>query len=769
MFSSLGFLAPLYAAAALAVVVPVVLHLIRRTPRGRQTFSSLMFLSPSPPTVSRRSRIENWLLLILRALAVLALVAAFCRPLWRPLIPEVPAATGTSLLVLLDVSASMRREQLWDDAMKQVDEVLDSLSPDDDLTLVTFADTTTTVVSATSWRSMEPALRKAAVKEQLASLRPTWGATQLGTALLRGVELLEQSGSTGGSTVANRQRTIVVVSDLQEESGCTELQGYDWPAMLTVQFRPVAAKAIGNAGVHPVGLPELGDPSFVRVRVTNAADSTQEQFQLGWQDPFAPDSRNATTSDNGNSNSLSQPAASMTTIGELVSVYVPPGQSRVVKLDRPEADLRAGSTIVLTGDSHPSDNVCFVTWPTRQRLRVVSLGDDTIEDQRGLRFFLDPVFAATPHRIVEIIDWPIDAPTWSADPVDEVEGLRADLVIVSRALHPAQVETLSRYMTAGGRVLAVCRSVDMADSLGRLMGGTKVTLQEADVADFSLLREVDFNHPIFAALADPRFSDLSKLHFWSHRRVDETPLVGLRPLARFDDGSLALGEVPVGKGSLLMLLAGWQRDESELTGWSKFVPVMNALLAYGSDQPPTTSHYQIHDPLSLTPPRRASTPGLWKRASLAVDVASPSDSEASDNPEPPSPTAPMEAVKSQPDDAELVAINLPPGESRTTPLTPTDFQLLGLPLETPLDPHTLALTQQAREKQDLEQEQKLWRWLLLTALTLLTLETLLASRTASPSNITASGERQFPVPQSSTDDRATGRLTLDRRSPLPDP
>ena len=47
-----------------------------RAPHGRQEFSSLMFLSPSPPRLTRRSRLTNIVLLILRALAVILVVAA---------------------------------------------------------------------------------------------------------------------------------------------------------------------------------------------------------------------------------------------------------------------------------------------------------------------------------------------------------------------------------------------------------------------------------------------------------------------------------------------------------------------------------------------------------------------------------------------------------------------------------------------------------------------------------------------------------------------
>ena len=60
------FLAPLFLLGALAIIGPVLFHLIRRTTREVTPFSTLMFLTPSPPRITKRSRLENLWLLLLR-------------------------------------------------------------------------------------------------------------------------------------------------------------------------------------------------------------------------------------------------------------------------------------------------------------------------------------------------------------------------------------------------------------------------------------------------------------------------------------------------------------------------------------------------------------------------------------------------------------------------------------------------------------------------------------------------------------------------------
>src|SRR5688572_15837933 len=104
----MNFLAPLFLLGALAIAGPVIFHLIRRTTRERQRFGSLMFLEPTPPRLTKRSRIEHWLLLLLRAAALALLALAFSRPFFRTKTAQGgESATGNRTVVLVDSSASL--------------------------------------------------------------------------------------------------------------------------------------------------------------------------------------------------------------------------------------------------------------------------------------------------------------------------------------------------------------------------------------------------------------------------------------------------------------------------------------------------------------------------------------------------------------------------------------------------------------------------------------------------------------------------------------
>src|SRR5215471_16071188 len=112
----MSFLAPLFLLGALAVTLPVVFHLIRRTTRERTQFSSLMFLLPSPPRLTRRSRLEHILLLVLRCLVLCLLAVGFSRPFIKKAVPPESPSAARLIFVLVDTSASMRRANLWADA-----------------------------------------------------------------------------------------------------------------------------------------------------------------------------------------------------------------------------------------------------------------------------------------------------------------------------------------------------------------------------------------------------------------------------------------------------------------------------------------------------------------------------------------------------------------------------------------------------------------------------------------------------------------------------
>lgn len=100
------FLNPNFWWFALAIAVPIIVHLFNFRKPKRLLFPNLAFVKEVNKTVLRRVRLKQWLLLIARVLTILALVAAFANPIIRS------GSSGTSsgsksVIILIDNSHSM--------------------------------------------------------------------------------------------------------------------------------------------------------------------------------------------------------------------------------------------------------------------------------------------------------------------------------------------------------------------------------------------------------------------------------------------------------------------------------------------------------------------------------------------------------------------------------------------------------------------------------------------------------------------------------------
>ncbi|HKI19259.1 MAG TPA: BatA domain-containing protein, partial [Isosphaeraceae bacterium] len=101
------FAAPLFLLAALAGVVPVVLHLIHRRKAKEVPFSTLRFLKISVQRTRRRKYIEDMALLILRVAVLLLIALGLARPAISSLSALWGGGRSAAVAIVLDNSASM--------------------------------------------------------------------------------------------------------------------------------------------------------------------------------------------------------------------------------------------------------------------------------------------------------------------------------------------------------------------------------------------------------------------------------------------------------------------------------------------------------------------------------------------------------------------------------------------------------------------------------------------------------------------------------------
>lgn len=714
----MGVLAPWYLAGLAALALPVVLHLIRRTPRGQQPFSSLLLLLPSPPRLTRRSRLDQILLLLLRLAALALLATAFARPFWRQAalltLADLPARR---VAILLDTSASMRRGTLWNEARKLVERELEELGPHDEVALLVFHERPETVVGFEARSQTPDADPRQAIRAALRPLEPTWRATDLGAALTSVAAELEAEADRSQQA---RDLQIVLVSDLQHGARLDALQGFEWPSRVQLVLRPVTLPAETNATVHLVRREEDPPEAASRVRVSNMAGSRGEQFSIVWAAGESPA---------GSQRPPPGPATS--SAGELaahpLAIQVPPGQSRVFQLPRPRT-LPHADRIVLRGDDHPFDNTFYAPPPRPQQVQVVYLGADPPDASAGPLGYLRLALAGDPLRQVTIHQPRPGATGWLSSP--------PPLVVVTGPLDPGLQDALARYVAQGGVLWAAPADPVAARTLLPLVPGVQLAASAEEPGGYVLLGEIDFGHPLFAPLAQPPYNDFTKIHFWRHRRLvlperrSERPGTNhlpenesLRVVARFDNGDPALIEARSGRGRLLLWASLWHPEDSQLALSTKFVPLVEALLDLACGTTENLASVLVGQRVEL--PAGAGYENLRILRPDGREVPLPPGTRHYDDTDQPG----IYWVLGGPQPHGF-AVNLAPAESAIAPMHKEALEQLGVRLGPALT--RAEQLQRVRQQRDseLESRQKMWRWLLVAALAVLGIETWWAGRAA---------------------------------------
>ncbi|EAQ78542.1 BatA domain-containing protein [Blastopirellula marina] len=678
---------------ALTIAAPLLFHLIRRTPKARYEFSSLMFLQPSPPRLTRRSRLDEWLLLLLRALAILLLAFAFTRPYFRTQAElSLSDAPQRHVAILVDHSASMRRGAVWDDAITAAKEVIDGLEPTDEVSLFAFDEKLEMLVAPESLAGFDQNQRRQLVRNKLAELSPTWGASDLGSALLGVAERLESADDLHQTHAALQ---IVLVGDVQAGSQLDALQTSQWPESVRLEVHNVIPADISNARVRLIASQEeeTDGERVPRVRVRNVAGSQIEQFEVVWKDGAEDRSRP-------------------------VSFYVPPGESLV--LDVPlEIGSSSPDRLLLRGDGPglDFDNTFYQVPAVQEQISLAYFGSDAADDPEQMRFYLSRAFDETPARKIEIAAVETEAmPNWEIDAAPY-------FAVIAHSLSQTQQDGVNKFLEQGGDALVVLSSDDMVREMGAWLGGVQLlppSDQNSAAKDsFALLGYVDFQHPLFVPFAGARYNDFTKIRFWRHRQVNLDEVKGAAVIARFSDDTPALWSIQRGEGTLYVMSAGWSRADSQLALSTKFLPLLSRWLELAAKGRLASQSYVVNQPVPL--PTALGKRVVQTPTGDKIELAEQDTVFAATL---------VPGIYSLLDEGQETkfAVNVADSESETDPLDLQRLEQFDIALgAAPSQTTQLDRMRQLRDL-ELENRQKIWKWLIVAVLILLGVETWLAAR-----------------------------------------
>ena len=224
----MSFLYPIFLAGAVAIAIPIALHLLRRDVAPEVPFTAVRLLRRSPLEQTRRKRLRDLLLLLARVAALLLLAGAFARPYFAA------AAGAPSLrIVALDRSFSMGVPGRFQQAQALAREAV-AAAGSAQVAVIAFDDRATVVAQPGSGGEARAAID---------AVRVGYGATRYGPLFARVQEL-----------AGNQPAQLVIVSDLQRAGWSEEAPPSVRPGIdVDVRQVPAAASNLAVASLRRTG------------------------------------------------------------------------------------------------------------------------------------------------------------------------------------------------------------------------------------------------------------------------------------------------------------------------------------------------------------------------------------------------------------------------------------------------------------------------------------------------------------------------------------
>ena len=705
-------LTPLFAVAGgILAGVPLLLHMLRRTPATRIPFSIVRFLAPTLPNTTKRSTIEHWPLMLLRMLAVVLIALAFARPFQRVALDKTASSDGSDhIAVLIDASASMRRDGIREAVAAEVRTATADMDPQDLLSVSVFSETLRTLVTVDEWKATDPASRSGLIDRAIENYEPDWLATRTAKAML---ESAEEVSREAGTTASGNSRRVVLITDFQQGSTLDELRSGKWPASVKLDLHIVRPLQSGNAGLSLVEDERTGR---TRVRITNSGDAALAKYRLQTFD------------------AQGQPA------GTPFTAEVGIGQRRTFLIPASVPGIPQIAGVELLGDVHNFDNVVDLPIDEQTTIHVGHAGSVDTNDSEAMRYYLQRALDGNEAEPVDVTD------LLQADGLAVPPPLDVRLVFVTESIPESLAVSLDAVLKRDGLVVVALKSVEMATSLQSLLP-PGLSIAEASVKDYAMLGQIDFSSPVFSTFSDARFSDFSSIRFQRYRILTletETPS-NVSILAQFDskDPAMLAYSHPAG-GRVLIVATGWHPDDSQWALSTRFPPMIQRFVAMANPSRRVHHLYEVGQRIS---PADLVGHNAWKllrpngELHVTDPIAVPLTSNSTEAAIPPTPVHTSVVLDEpgrwtlQSENAEAAApisllVNVAASESRTEPLPTGQLQALGMSPDIAVVRNTSGHSDPPRTAQldaaELEAGQKFWRWLLLAGLGCLALDSVVS-------------------------------------------
>ena len=532
----MAFLSPLFLVGAAAAVVPIILHLFKRHTAQRVRFAAVALLKGAAVEHAARRRPRELLLLALRISALVLLALAFARPFFR----TAAATSGTLTVVAIDTSLSMSAPAQVIRARQLARDAISNASAQDDVAIVTFADTADVLVPPT------PDRRLAA--STVDAVTPGFGSTRYRTGLAAAAQLF-----------AGRVGSIIVVTDLQAGG---------WDAGDHAAVPESVRVDVKDVGVLPdnlalVDLKVDGDRIAATVRNSSArARDVRARLTI---DGRAAGVAVVQVGARDAAEASFAPSTSLRASGGVAQVAIddPDGiqgdNARYALL----ANTTSAATLVVTTSDLEKD-----AWYVHQALLA----------GRGAG------------RTTEVTG--VSAAQLSASAVEKLSRFAAVILVSTHGLERRGRENLAAYVAAGGGLLIAAGPDVDGDVVADVLGSgapLKIESTKAIGGRTQSLAPADVRHRIFR----PFGAEVASLGLVQFQQAGRISGPSCQTLARFTSGDAAILDCAVGNGRSVVFASDLNNRWNDFPIRASFVPFIDQTVRYLSNRESRGSEYLI--------------------------------------------------------------------------------------------------------------------------------------------------------------------------------
>ncbi len=541
------FLAPMMLAGTAAVSIPIALHFFYRARYKPLPWAPMRFLKEAIEQTSRRLKFQEWILLLLRCLAIILLAVALARPGFNT---ATVAGRGEAVdaVFVLDTSYSMgaadgEGKTRLDRAKEAALEVLKTLPANSSIQIFSCADRVTFHGPQSRFNL-----------DQATQLLPTIEITSLGSDLLPGLSEALAAAQAGTAPA----KEIYVFTDLQksalerQKAGVREkCQEISKAASLVFircgnPDRQVPNVAVSDIRLHSEALPHTRTRVSFVIDLKNTGSEPVKGIKLALEIDNKSVEKDAIQID-----------------------QIDPGQTYPVTLTG--SFTEPGLRVVCarsTGDGLPGDNLFSTTIPVRDKVRVLLVtGAYKAEDPAGS----GEHFVRTALNPARVRDYFIETDTVSATEasVKDLDGV--DIVYLLNApirgpdpvvgLSAEFLAELARFVKQGGGLVIAGGDLVNPEVYNAVLGSARDGLLPFDLKGVRNTTETSPFRPaadtvdptsFLGKFSVPPYADaLQRVALY--RMLDVNESGNGRVLIRTTDGRPYICSKPVGDGEVILV------------------------------------------------------------------------------------------------------------------------------------------------------------------------------------------------------------------------